>query len=167
MTKDEALATADRILKLVNSQPKTPTRDQIAAVLESTWHSELLSGRGLVIIDEEADVCQCVQCREARTGHVPMSQYKKLVAAIEAEGYEVWHEVKDGAVSLRERQTTEPWCGACGQPKAKCDDKCTLFAGRVLAIMDDVLPFYGCRCPDCEAARKRPDAPQDPRPPLR
>jgi len=33
MTKDEALAAAERVLSLVNSQPRTPTREQVAEAI--------------------------------------------------------------------------------------------------------------------------------------
>ena len=33
MTKDEALAAAERVLSLVNSQPRTPTKEQVAEAI--------------------------------------------------------------------------------------------------------------------------------------
>jgi len=38
MTRDEALAAAERVLSLVNSQPRTPTREQVAEAIGYHHH---------------------------------------------------------------------------------------------------------------------------------
>lgn len=51
MTRDEALALADRILALVNSKPTTPSREDLAGLLE--WAPECDTSGSMTLTREE------------------------------------------------------------------------------------------------------------------
>ena len=120
MTRDEALSLADRILALVNAQPSTPSREDIASLLE--WAPECVEAQSMTREEVVAEIAKRVGSMPelaawlAECGLVFRAECKELP------DYSTLRETVGGMLLKKPRPSRLPDGSLYVGPCAKCDD---------------------------------------------